>query len=87
MKQHEGDMYNHAFAFHFVVEPITVTVSLFSNFHALWKTSLYAFYFNIDPSFSALKDFFSCVKGNDLGKDSFWYLFVYTPCSDYDPQE
>lgn len=63
MKQHEGDMYNHAFTFHFVVEPITVTVSLFSNFNALWKTSLYAFYFNIDPSFSVLKDFSIVSRG------------------------
>lgn len=63
MKQHEGDMCNHPSTFHLDLQPITVTVSLFTNFNALWKRPLYAFYFNIDPSFSTLKDFSIVSRG------------------------
>lgn len=62
MKQ-EGDTYNYLSTFHLDLQPITVTVSFFTNFNALWKRLLDAFYFSTDPSFSTLKDFSILSRG------------------------
>jgi len=49
--------------FYLDLQTITVTVSLFTDFSTLWKRSLYALYFNIQPSFSTLKNFSVVSRG------------------------
>lgn len=77
LTEHGGDMYNHPSTLHLDLQPVTVIISLSANCNAFWKISLYAFYVNIDPSFSTLKDF-SVVSRENISKRALCSIILLT---------